>query len=124
MSKAYCLCHSQTKILVSKGVLFVEDVQLLLSCTKETNLHSWDMYDTLLPLFHGAHPIIEKLDAQVETQNQTTQVHDLKIDDVCVNNVVYDKTQENLDSRSMPKWIDNPFVLSSWFERSPCILCI
>ena len=41
-SKGYRLYHPQTKrILVSRDVVFVEDaVQPLLSCTKETNVHS------------------------------------------------------------------------------------
>ena len=53
-SKGYRLYHPQTKqILVSRDVVFVEDVvQPLLSCTKETNICSRDMYDILLPLFN------------------------------------------------------------------------
>ena len=54
-SKGYRLYHPQTKrILVSRDVVFVEDdVQPLLSCTKDTDVSSQDMYDTLLPLFGG-----------------------------------------------------------------------
>ena len=57
-SNGYHLYHPQTKrILVSRDLVFVEDVvQPLLSCTKGTILSSHDVYETLLPLFNGAHP--------------------------------------------------------------------
>ena len=57
-SKGYRLYHPQSKrILVSRDVVFVEDaVQPLVSCTKETNVSSRDVNDTLLPLFSGAQP--------------------------------------------------------------------
>ena len=56
-SKGYRLYHLQSKrIMVSRDVVFVEDaVQPLLSCTEGTGLTSQDVYDTLLPLFSGAH---------------------------------------------------------------------
>ena len=51
--------------------MFVEDaVQPLLSCTKQTNVSSQDMYDTLLPLFHGGQTYVEPNDAYVEANNQ------------------------------------------------------
>jgi len=47
--------------------VFVEDVvQALLSCTKETNLCSRDMYDTLLPLFNAGKSYIESKEAQIQ----------------------------------------------------------
>ena len=54
-SKGYKLYHPQSKrILVSRDVVFVEDVvHPLLSYKRETNVSSHDMYDTLLPLFGG-----------------------------------------------------------------------
>ena len=67
-SKGYKLYHPQTKrILVSRDVVFVEDdVQPLLSCTKETCVcSSEDMYDTLLPLFFGAPSHVEPVEAHV-----------------------------------------------------------
>ena len=62
--KGYCLFHPQTKkILVNQDVMFVEDaIQPLLSCTRETHVCSQDMYDTLLPLFNGAHSNVEPFD--------------------------------------------------------------
>ncbi|MCO5593116.1 hypothetical protein L7F22_047122 [Adiantum nelumboides] len=52
-SKGYRLYHPQTKrILLSQDVVFVEDsVQSLLSCTRDVNVSSQDIYDTLFPLF-------------------------------------------------------------------------
>ena len=66
-NKGYRLYHSQTKcILVSRDVVFVEDdVQPLLSCTKETGVHSQAMYDTLLPLFFGVPSHVELVEAYV-----------------------------------------------------------
>ena len=56
---------------MSRDVVFVEDVvQPLLSCTKQTNVSSQDMYDTLLPLFNGGQPYVEPIDAQVKANNQ------------------------------------------------------
>ena len=77
-SKGYRLYYPQTKrILVSQDVVFVEDaVQPLLSCTKQTNVSSQDMYDTLLPLFNGGQPYVEHIDAQVKAKNQPLQVPD------------------------------------------------
>ena len=50
--------------------MFLEDdVQPLLSCTRETHICSQDMYDTLLPLFNGAHSNVEPFDAQVEAKS-------------------------------------------------------
>ena len=57
--------------------MFVKDVlQPSLSCTKETHVRSHDMYDTLLPLFNGAHSNVEPSNAQVEARNQPLQIHD------------------------------------------------
>ena len=51
--------------------MFVEDtVQPLLSCTKQSNVSSQDMYDTLLPLFNGGQPYVEPHKAHVEAINQ------------------------------------------------------
>jgi len=54
-SKDYRLYHPQTKrILVSRNVVFMEDfVHPLLSCTRDSNVSSHDIYNTLLPLFSG-----------------------------------------------------------------------
>ena len=46
------------------------------------------MYDSFLPLYNGAHPNIEPLDAHVEARNQPLQVHDQNFDDVHVDDVV------------------------------------
>ena len=54
-SKGYRLYHPQSKrILISRDVVFVEDVvQPLLSCTKEAGISSRDVFDTLMPRFTG-----------------------------------------------------------------------
>ncbi|MCO5588492.1 hypothetical protein L7F22_042449 [Adiantum nelumboides] len=54
-SKGYKLYHPQTKhILVSQDVVFVKDsIQPLVSCSRDSNVSSQDIYDTLLPLFSG-----------------------------------------------------------------------
>ena len=71
-SKGHHFFHPQTKkILVSQDVVFVEDVvQHLLLCTRETHVHSQDMYDTLLPLFNCAHSNVKPFGVQVEAKNQ------------------------------------------------------
>ena len=110
-SKGYRLYHLQTKrILVSQDVVFVEDdVQPLLSCTKQTNVSSQDMYDTLLPLFHGGQPYVEPNDAHVEANNQPMQVQnqpiDQHIDDVDVDDAVDEERKIIEESRNMPKWL-------------------
>ena len=67
-SKGYRLYHPQTKrILVSRDVVFVEDVvQPLLSYTKETGVCSQAMYDTLLPLFSSVPSHVELVEAHVQ----------------------------------------------------------
>ena len=71
----------------------------LLSCTKETHVRSQDMYDTLLPLFKGAHPNVEPSDAHVEARNQPIQVHDQHFDDVHVDDVVEEERREIVDAK-------------------------
>lgn len=41
-------------------------MQPLLSCTKETNVCSQDMYDTLLPLFTGGQSNVEPNEACIQ----------------------------------------------------------
>ena len=68
-SKGYRLYHPQTRhVLVSRDVVFVEDaVQPLLSCSKETNVSSRDMYDTLLHLFASAgQSHVERNEAKIQ----------------------------------------------------------
>ena len=54
-SRGNMLYHPQSKrILVSFDVVFVkETIHTLLACTKESNMTSQNVYDTLLPLFNG-----------------------------------------------------------------------
>ena len=70
--KCYRLYHPQRKHnLVSSDVVFVEDaVQPLFSSSKETNVSSRDMYDTLLPLFGGGPSHVD----HHEVPNQPLQV--------------------------------------------------
>ena len=67
-SKGYRLYHPQTKcILVSWDVVFVEDVvQPLLSCTKDSDICSQDIYDNLLPLFIGGSLKVSSNEANVQ----------------------------------------------------------
>ena len=89
-SKGYRLYHPQTKrILVSRDVVFVEDVvQPLLSCTKETNLCSRDMYDTLLPLFNAGQSHVESKEAQIQPMQVFNQSIDQPITDADVRDAL------------------------------------
>ena len=104
-SKGYRLYHPQTKrILVSRDVVFVEDaVQPLLSCTKNTDVGSHDMYDTLLPLFGGDPSHVD----HHEVQNQPLQVSNESTDQPIINadvhDVLFEERAENEEARNMPK---------------------
>ena len=75
--------HPQSKrILVSRDVVFVEDlVQPLLSCTKETNVSSRDLYDTLLPLFSGAQSNIAPNEVNIQPMQVSNDNTDQPISD-------------------------------------------
>ncbi|MCO5605762.1 hypothetical protein L7F22_059946 [Adiantum nelumboides] len=77
-SKGYRLYHPQTKrILVSRDVVFVEDsVQPLLSCTRDSNVSSQDIYDTLLPLFSGGSTNVNSNEANVQPMGVSENVTD------------------------------------------------
>ena len=73
------------------------------------------MYDTLLPLFNGAHSNVKPYDTQVEAKNQPLHVHDKSFDDIHVDDVVDEERREVLESKGMKKWlvqtlVDNNFV--------------
>ena len=104
--KSYRLHHPQTKrILVSRDVVFVEDaVQPLLSCTKETSLTSQDMYDTLLPLFSGAHSNAVPNEAVFQPMQVSNNSEERPIFDADVQKA-FDEERTNIESHSMPKWL-------------------
>ena len=52
----------------------------MLSYTKQTNVSSENMYDTLLPLFNGGQPYVQPIDVHVKA-NQPLQVPDQSIDE-------------------------------------------
>ena len=84
-----CFIRKQRRSRLVKIFYFVEDVvQHLVSCTKEIYIHSLDIYNILLPLFNGAHPIVKKVDAHVEARNQPIQIHDQQFDDVHVDDAI------------------------------------
>ena len=103
-SKGYPLYHTQSKpILVSQDVVFVEDtVQPLLSCTKETNVSSRDMYDTLLPLFSGAQSNVAPNEVNMQVSNDTT---DQPISDADLHDALVDEREDIEESRTFPKWL-------------------
>ena len=62
------------------------------------------MYDTLLPLFNGAHSNVEPFDAQVEAKNWPLQVHDQHFHDIHANDVDEER-QEIVEYKGMSKWL-------------------
>ena len=86
--------------------MFVEDVvQPLLSCTKETGVHSQDMYDTLLPLFSGAPSHVEQVEAHVQPIQVSNESTDQPISDAEVRDALDDERTEIEEARAMPKWL-------------------
>ena len=87
----------------------MEDVlQPFPSCTKQKNVSSRDMYDTLLDLFNGGQPYVEPIDAQViKTNNQSLQVLDQPTDEHVDDVDLYDAVDEHRidieESINMPK---------------------
>ena len=106
-SKGYRLYHPQTKrILVSRDVVFVEDaMQPLLSCTKNTDVGSHDMYDTLLPLFGGGPSHVDHHEVQNQPLQVSNESTDQPITDADVHDVLYEERAENEEARNMPKWL-------------------
>ena len=106
-SKGYRLYHPQTKrILVSRDVVFVEDaVQPLVSCTKETDASSRDVYDTLLPLFSGAQSSATPNEAVFQPTQVLNDGADQPISDADVYDALEDERQEIEGSRNMPRWL-------------------
>ena len=106
-SKGYHLYHPQTKhIMVSRDVVFVEDaVQPLLSCTKGIGLTSQDMYDTLLPLFSGAHSNAVPNEVVIQPMQVSDNGEEQPISDVDVQEALDEERTEIEESRSMPKWL-------------------
>ncbi|WP_129364608.1 hypothetical protein [Klebsiella pneumoniae] len=106
-SKGYRLYHPQTKrILVSRDVVFVEDcVQPLLSCTRDSNVSSQDIYDTLLPLFSGGNTNVSSNEANVQPMGVSENVLDQPITDADVHDVLDEERAENEQARGMPKWL-------------------
>ncbi|MCO5601217.1 hypothetical protein L7F22_055336 [Adiantum nelumboides] len=99
-SKGYRLYHSQTKrILVSWDVVFVEDfVQPLLSCTRDSNVSSQDIYDTFLPLFSGGSMIVNSNEANVQPMGVSENVTDQPITDVDVHDVLDVLDEEKVEN--------------------------
>ena len=64
-----------------------------------------NVFDTLLPLFSGAHLNVEPSNAHIEAKNQPLQVHDQHFDDVHVDDVVDEERWEIVESKGMPKWL-------------------
>ena len=92
-SKGYRLYHPQTKrILVSRDVVFVEDVvHPLLSCTKETGVSSQDMFDTLLPLFSSGPSHVEPDETRVQPMHVLDESTNQPISDADVRNALDDE---------------------------------
>ncbi|MCO5600675.1 hypothetical protein L7F22_054790 [Adiantum nelumboides] len=101
------LYHPQTKrILVSRDVVFVEDFgQPLLSCTRDSNVSSQDIYETLLPLFSGGSMNVNSNEANVQPMGVSENVTDQPITDVDVHDVLDEERAENEQARGMPKWL-------------------
>ena len=89
--------------MVNQDVVFVEDaMQPLLSCTKETNVCSQDMYDTLLPLFSGRQSHVEPNEACIQPNQVSNGSINLPINDVC--DALDGEIIEINESRTMLKW--------------------
>ena len=86
--------------------MFMEDdVHLLLSCTKETNLCSQDMYDTLFPLFNVGQSHVESKEAQIQPIQVFNQSIDQPIIDADVCDALDEERTEIEESMTMPKWL-------------------
>jgi len=105
-SKDYRLYHPQTKrILVSLDVVFVEDsVQPLLSCTRDSNVSSHDIYYCLLPLFSGGSSNVDSNEVNVQPMGVSKNVMHQPITDADVHDVLDEEMEENEQARGMPKW--------------------
>ena len=80
-------------------------VQHLLSCTKGTGLTSLDMYDTLLPLFSGAHSNAIPNEAVIEPMRVSNNGEEQPTSDVVVQEALDEERTKIEESRSMPKWL-------------------
>ena len=98
-SKGYRLYHPQSKrILISRDVVFVEDVvQPLLSCTKQTGISSQDVFDTLLPLFTGGTSNVSSDEAHVQPTQGSNDIIDQPICDADLQHVIDEDMAENLN---------------------------
>ena len=89
-------------------------MQPLLSCNKEADVGSHDMYDTLLPLFGGVSSHVDHHEVQNQPLQVSNEFTDQPITDVDVHDVLYEEKAENEEARNMPKWLvqtmcDNKF---------------
>ena len=105
-SKGYMLYHPQIKrILVSRDVVFVEDfVQPLLSCTRDSNVISQDICDSLLPLFSGGSSNVDSNEVNVQPMGVSKNVMN-QLTDADVHDVLDEEMAENEQARGMPKWL-------------------
>ncbi|WP_129329885.1 hypothetical protein [Enterobacter cloacae complex sp. 4DZ1-17B1] len=86
--------------------MFVEDsVHPLLSCTRDSNVSSQDIYDTLLPLFSGGNTNVSSNEANVQSMGFFENVLDQPITDADVHDVLDEERAENEQARGMPKWL-------------------
>ncbi|MCO5604449.1 hypothetical protein L7F22_058615 [Adiantum nelumboides] len=110
-SKGYRLYHPQRKrILVFRDVVFVEDsVKPLLSCTRDSNVSSQNIYDTLLLLFSGGSTNVNSNEANVQPMGVSENVTDQPITDVDVHDVLDEERGENEQARDL-----HDFSNSDW----------
>ncbi|MCO5593221.1 hypothetical protein L7F22_047228 [Adiantum nelumboides] len=71
----------------------------MLFCTRETNVSSQDIYDTLLPLFNGGSTNVNSNEANVESMGFFENVTDQPIIDVYVHEVLDEERAKNEQAR-------------------------
>lgn len=92
--------------MVSKDVIFVEDAtQPLCSCTKGMGFTSQNMYDTLLPLFSGAHSNVAPNEVVVQPLQVPNNSQEQPIFDADVQEALDEERTEIEKSCFMPRWL-------------------